>query len=104
MSTFFAGLTPLTEIIKLWDFFMAFGFHMSAVCLAAQYISMRDQLLSVDQNRRLALLQTIPHIDARKIIRIASEIVSWIPKELYETLVRHLHDTTIVDEVLKGRM
>jgi cell cycle arrest protein BUB2 len=45
-----AAQTPLTEVIKLWDFFFAFGFHLCVICIVAQVILIREKILK-DSNK-----------------------------------------------------
>lgn len=46
----FSGATPpLSELLKLWDFFLAFGIHMNVICVAAQIMLAREQILTSDR-------------------------------------------------------
>lgn len=49
LCTFLACQSPLTEVLKLWDFFFAFGFHLNVVCLVCQVVFIRDQLLALNR-------------------------------------------------------
>jgi cell cycle arrest protein BUB2 len=42
----FSGCTPpLEELLKLWDFFFAFGVHLNIIAVVAQIILNREELL-----------------------------------------------------------
>ncbi len=43
--TFSACTQPLSELLKLWDFLFAYGIHLNILCVIAQLVFMRDQLL-----------------------------------------------------------
>ena len=46
----FSGATPLlSELLKLWDFFLAFGVHMNVICVASQIMLAREQILASRQ-------------------------------------------------------
>lgn len=44
--TMSACTPPLPEVLTLWDFLFAHGSHLNLLCIIAQLIPMRDQLLS----------------------------------------------------------
>ncbi|KAK3077436.1 hypothetical protein LTS18_010268, partial [Coniosporium uncinatum] len=37
---------PLTEVLKLWDFLFAWGVGLNVLCIVAQLVLIRDQLLN----------------------------------------------------------
>jgi len=78
---------PLTEVLKLWDFYMAFGIHMNVVCTAAQLILMRDNLLA--HSSPCLLLRVLPNLDAEALISLAVTLAKALPPLLYELLVQH---------------
>jgi cell cycle arrest protein BUB2 len=49
LCTFLACQSPLTEVLKLWDFLFAFGFHLNVVCLVCQVVFIRDKLLAANR-------------------------------------------------------
>lgn len=44
--TLSASTPPLPEVLKLWDFLFAAGPHMNLVCIVAQLMLIKDQLLA----------------------------------------------------------
>jgi len=82
-----AGTPPLTEVLKLWDLYMAFGVHMNVICTVAQLILMRDILLR--HPSPCSLLRVLPQLDAAAIISISVRLVQQLPTPLYEVLVQH---------------
>jgi len=81
------GTPPLNEVLKLWDFYMAFGIHMNVVCTAAQIILMRDTLLA--HPSPCSLLRSLPKLDADTIISLAVTVAKALPQYLYEILIQH---------------
>jgi len=82
----FSGCTPpLDELLYLWDFFLAFGIHLNIVCVAAQIVLMRDDLLASERPN----LRTFPALDAASIIEVTIHMVRQLPEELYNRLVLH---------------
>jgi len=83
--SFSSSTPPLEELLKLWDFFMAFGFHMNILCVVAQIVVLRDELLANERpNPRV-----FPPLNANLIISIAVQLVRELPAELYEQLISH---------------
>lgn len=44
--TLCACTPPLPEVLRLWDFLFAYGPHLNILCIVAQLMGMRDQLLN----------------------------------------------------------
>ncbi|TDZ28133.1 Mitotic check point protein BUB2 [Colletotrichum sidae] len=44
--TLCACTPPLPEVLRLWDFLFAYGPHLNILCIVAQLMGMRDQLMS----------------------------------------------------------
>lgn len=85
--SFSACTPPLDELLRLWDFFIAFGVHLNVVCVAAQIILIREELLT--NERPNTLLRTLPPLNTNSIISVAVQLVRQLPDELYKDLVVH---------------
>lgn len=44
--TFCACTRPLDQVLQLWDFLFAFGIHLNVLCVIAQLILMREDLMA----------------------------------------------------------
>ncbi|KAI9100553.1 bub2 protein [Phlyctochytrium arcticum] len=98
VMTFSACTPPLEEVIQLWDFFVAYGFHLNVLCVTGQIILMRDQLLSHESPMRL--LRKFPPLDAKKLIKIARSLVFKLPEDIYDLLARHPFDAGVYDIIM----
>ncbi|CAE6524101.1 unnamed protein product [Rhizoctonia solani] len=85
--TLCACTPPLAEVLRLWDFLLAFGVHLNILCVIAQLFLMRDSILS--STSPMKLLRTFPPLQAQPVIEIAVALVRDLPVELYDELVRH---------------
>jgi len=94
-----SGTPPLTEVLKLWDLYLAFGVHMNVVCTVAQLILMRNILLK--HPSPCSLLRVLPQLDAAAIISISVRLVQQLPAPLYEMLVQH---ATVANAVVSGEL
>ncbi|CAJ0766351.1 624_t:CDS:2 [Entrophospora sp. SA101] len=74
-------------LLKLWDFLFAYGVHLNILCVIAQLVLMRNQLL--ESPSPMNLLRKMPELKAKPIINLTLQLVHQIPKDLYDLLVRH---------------
>ncbi|KIY43289.1 TBC-domain-containing protein [Fistulina hepatica ATCC 64428] len=88
--TLCACTKPLDQVLQLWDFLLAFGAHLNVLCVIAQLLLMRDDVMKASSPMRL--LRTFPDLDASPIIGIAVTLVRDLPPELYDELVRHPYE------------
>jgi cell cycle arrest protein BUB2 len=49
VATMCACTPPLPEVLLLWDFLLAYGCHLNILCIVAQLVLIRDQILSTDR-------------------------------------------------------
>lgn len=43
--TLCACTPPLDQVLELWDFLLAFGVHLNVLCVIAQLLLIRDDLI-----------------------------------------------------------
>ncbi|KAJ7874719.1 rab-GTPase-TBC domain-containing protein [Mycena olivaceomarginata] len=69
---------------------LAFGVHLNVLCVIAQLLLIRDEVMSSSSPMRL--LRTFPPLDALPVIGIAVTLVRDLPVALYEELVKHPYE------------
>ncbi|KAI1142709.1 TBC-domain-containing protein [Hypoxylon sp. FL0543] len=84
--TLCACTPPLPEVLKHWDFLFAYGPHLNILCIVAQLIMMRNELLSINPNK---LLRSFPALRAEMVKRTALAILKMIPDDVYGDIVKH---------------
>ncbi|WRT65793.1 uncharacterized protein IL334_002742 [Kwoniella shivajii] len=87
VMTLCACTPPLEEVLKLWDFLLAFGIHLNVLCVIAQLLLIRQELM--DSPSPMKILRTFPPLDARPVIGVTVALVKDIPEDLYRELVIH---------------
>lgn len=85
--TLCACTPPLDQVLQLWDFLLAFGVHLNVLCVIAQLLLIRDDVMKSPSPMRL--LRTFPPLEALPVIGIAVTLVRDLPADLYDELVRH---------------
>ncbi|KIM19776.1 hypothetical protein M408DRAFT_334273 [Serendipita vermifera MAFF 305830] len=85
--TLCACTPPLEEVLRLWDFLLAYGLHLNILCVIGQLLLIRGDLMS--SQSPMKLLRTFPPLDSQQIIAITVTLVRDIPSDLYDELTRH---------------
>ncbi|KAI0446793.1 rab-GTPase-TBC domain-containing protein [Xylaria telfairii] len=85
--TLCACTPPLPEVLRLWDFLFAYGPHLNILCIVAQLIMMRNELLGSSSPNKL--LRSFPTLHADQIKAHALAIIKMIPNDVYEEIVNH---------------
>ncbi|KAF9059803.1 bub2 protein [Rhodocollybia butyracea] len=85
---FMCMYTPLDQVLQLWDFLLAFGVHLNVLCVIAQLLLIRDEVMSSSRSP-YASPRTFPPLEALPVIGIAVTLVRDLPPELYDELVKH---------------
>lgn len=98
IMTFSACTQPLSELLKLWDFLLAFGIHLNVLCVVAQVVLIQDEI--VKSQSPMKVLRTLPDLDARAIITVTMRLLPNLTDSLYDMLVRHPFDPMICDFLL----
>ncbi|KAF8532558.1 rab-GTPase-TBC domain-containing protein [Gautieria morchelliformis] len=88
--TLCACTPPLDQVLQLWDFLLAFGVHLNVLCVIAQLLLIREEVMNSASPMRL--LRTFPPLEALPVIGIAVTLVRDLPAELYEELVKHPYE------------
>ncbi|KAK0494901.1 bub2 protein [Armillaria luteobubalina] len=88
--TLCACTPPLDQVLRLWDFLLAFGVHLNVLCVIAQLLLIRDEVMNSSSPMRL--LRTFPPLEAVPVIGIAVTLVRDLPPELYDELVKHPYE------------
>ncbi len=105
--TLCACTPPLPEVLRLWDFLFAYGPHLNILCIVAQLIMMRNELLGSSRSAAVRflivieppmltalcspnkLLRSFPTLHADQIKAHALAIIKMIPNDVYEEIVNH---------------
>ncbi|KAI5451676.1 CDC16 protein [Naganishia albida] len=85
--TLCACTPPLDQVLKLWDFLLAFGVHLNILCVIAQLLIMRDDLMV--SSSPMKILRIFPPLQASNVISITVALVKDVPEDLYGELVKH---------------
>ncbi|KAG8980868.1 hypothetical protein FRB90_007430 [Tulasnella sp. 427] len=88
--TLCACTPPLDQVLQLWDFLLAFGVHLNVLCVIAQLLLIREEVMASPSPMKL--LRTFPPLEALPVIGIAVALVRDIPEDLYDELVRHPYE------------
>ncbi|KIH86676.1 cell cycle arrest protein BUB2 [Sporothrix brasiliensis 5110] len=85
--TLCACTPPLPEVLRLWDFLFAYGPHLNIVCIVAQLMMIRNQILTSPSPNKL--LRSFPALQADSIKRVTLTIIRKLPADVYAEIVNH---------------
>ena len=78
---------PLCEGLKMWDFFMAFGFGIAPVAVAATLISDRGWWNT--KNVQCGSFKNACNIDANSVIKLTLAMVLRLPPDFLRLMLKH---------------
>ncbi|TPX11232.1 uncharacterized protein E0L32_001050 [Thyridium curvatum] len=85
--TLCACTPPLPEVLRLWDFLFAFGPHLNILCIVAQLMLIRNEILTSPSPNKL--LRSFPALQADQIKNLAVNILRKIPDDVYAEIISH---------------
>ncbi|KAJ4987367.1 mitotic check point protein (TBC domain-containing protein) [Stagonosporopsis vannaccii] len=85
--TMCACTPPLPEVLLLWDFLFAYGPHLNILCIVAQLVLIRGEILNSPSPNQI--LRNLPGLQARRIIDVAVSFSGQIPEDMYAEIVSH---------------
>ncbi|KAH8732990.1 cell division control protein 16 [Phaeosphaeriaceae sp. PMI808] len=85
--TMCACTPPLPEVLQLWDFLFAYGPHLNILCIVAQLVLIRGDILSSPSPNQI--LRNLPSLNAQKIIGVAMSFAGKIPEDMYAEIINH---------------
>lgn len=86
--TLCACTPPLPEVLKLWDFLFSYGAHLNILCIVAQLIMMRTQIME-SPSPVSTVLRKFPPLQADTIKELTLSLVKKIPDNMYAEIVAH---------------
>jgi cell cycle arrest protein BUB2 len=78
---------PSTRSSTNPSFLLAFGVHLNVLCVIAQLLLIREELM--ESQSPMKVLRQFPPLHARAVIGVTVALVKDIPEELYRELVMH---------------
>jgi len=82
--TMCACTPPLPDVLILWDFLFAYGSHLNLLCVVAQCILLRDQLLGSPSPK-----PNFGPLKAKLVIDLTLELAAKVPDGIYREMLTH---------------
>jgi len=82
--TMCACTPPLPEVLILWDFLFAYGPHLNLLCIVAQLILARDQLLNSSSPK-----PDFKPLKAKRTVEVTLDLARKVPDDLYQEMIMH---------------
>ncbi|KAK4144731.1 rab-GTPase-TBC domain-containing protein [Dichotomopilus funicola] len=85
--TLCACTPPLPEVLRLWDFLFAYGPHLNILCIVAQLVMIRTEIMESPSPNKL--LRSFPALQADRIKATTLAVTKMIPDDVYAEIVAH---------------
>jgi cell cycle arrest protein BUB2 len=95
--TLSACTPPLSELLQLWDYMLAYGLHLNILFIIAQLALIRTELLK--SSSPVNLLRVLPPLRAKEIIKLTISLCKNLSSDLYDKLVRHAYDESVANDL-----
>ncbi|KAJ2159994.1 CDC16 protein [Coemansia sp. RSA 552] len=95
--TLSASVGPLRQVVRLWDYLLAYGVHLNVVCIVAQLLSMRELLVTTESPMKF--LRNWPPLRADSVIRRTREIYAVLPDRLRRRIKLHAHEPQLAERL-----
>lgn len=82
--TMCACTPPLPEVLLLWDFLFAYGPHLNLLCIVAQLIIARDQLLNTASPK-----PDFKPLRTQQTVEMTLQLAPKVPDDLYQEMLVH---------------
>lgn len=82
--TMCACTPPLPEVLILWDFLFAYGPHLNLLCIVAQLVLAREQLLNTSSPK-----PDFKPLRAKQTVDLTLELAAKVPDDVYQEMLLH---------------
>lgn len=104
VSGFCSTIRPLSEVLRLWDFLLAFGPHFNLLCVAAQVVMLRSKLLESENPKAILDYRVWPRLQADLTISVAMSFLPLLSAELYTQIVQHATNIDVAEKISETHM
>ncbi|GMM52888.1 Bub2 protein [Starmerella bacillaris] len=93
VMTLSACTPPLSELLQLWDLYLAYGCSLNIIAVVAQVIDIRNELMTSE--RPASRLRKMPLLNFQSIKERMLGILKHIPPQLFDLIRRHPFDPEV---------
>eukprot|EP00474_Spongospora_subterranea_P010489 CRZ10947.1 hypothetical protein [Spongospora subterranea] len=99
VSSLSCCLQPFSEVLKLWDFLIAFGLHFNIMIIVAQVILVRSSLFAVANPNEILNYRKWPPLNARLTIAFTLDLINRINSKLSEAIESHTYSKDMCERI-----
>eukprot|EP01080_Neovahlkampfia_damariscottae_P002669 gene2669-3865_t len=113
-TLFFSSITiccsdfsPLSEMLRLWDTFISFGFHLVPIVVFSRMFLVEDELLKPNVDIKTFMQQEMKSsINADQLVTLSINVFQNIPSSLRSQILAHTHNFEFAKKYaeLKGEL
>lgn len=93
IMTLSGNVEPVSEVLKLWDFIIAYGLHLNVLFIVAQLVIVRDTILSIESEEELFnYLRKMPKLDdGMRVVKLGIGFIDRLGRDLLQELIDHVN-------------
>ncbi|KAL6928794.1 hypothetical protein ACO0SA_002123 [Hanseniaspora valbyensis] len=93
IMTLSGNAEPVTEVLKMWDFIIAYGVHLNVLFIVAQLVIVRDTILKINSEEELFnYLRKMPKIDdGMRVVKLGIGFIDRLGRDFLQELIDHVN-------------
>lgn len=93
IMTLSGNAEPVIEVLKMWDFIIAYGVHLNVLFIVAQLVIVRDTILKINSEEELFnYLRKMPKIDdGMRVVKLGIGFIDRLGRDFLQELIDHVN-------------
>ncbi|OBA24922.1 hypothetical protein HANVADRAFT_54225 [Hanseniaspora valbyensis NRRL Y-1626] len=93
IMTLSGNAEPVTEVLKMWDFIIAYGVHLNVLFIVAQLVIVRDTILKINSEEELFnYLRKMPKLDdGMRVVKLGIGFIDRLGRDFLQELIDHVN-------------
>lgn len=94
VMTLSASAEPIEEVIKIWDYMMAYGCHMNVLFTVAQLVMWRDHIFKLKTEEEIiSFMNNLPKIEnGMHVVRLGIGLIDKLDVSVLSEILDHMSD------------
>lgn len=99
VSSFCAAARPFNELLHIWDFLFVCGVHFNVICVAAQVLLLREELLATEKPKQLLDYRVWPPLRSKPVLELVRAVTPTLSTPLWEDITQHVCNLEVISRL-----
>ncbi|XBW36944.1 hypothetical protein QEN19_002523 [Hanseniaspora menglaensis] len=93
VMTLSGNVEPVEEVLKMWDFIIAYGVHLNVLFIVAQLVIVRETILKISSEEELFnYLRKMPKLeDGMRVVKLGIGFIDRLGRDFLQELIDHVN-------------